>query len=142
MKIALSTLFMLVLVGFFIWWLGPRLVNDFSARADHFAPITDMRIAEAKCRSKLFVISFCDIKTEGPAQGEKHQLSYLILGSLGGERVSLLRSQEHPQLLTSNIGVDYFWNRVLSFAVFVGLLGALVVGGIVSMIGGVGKSQT
>ena len=101
-------------------------------------PVSDMQITEARCRTKVFVISFCDIKAQGLPQGEKHKFAYLILGSMGGESVSLLRSQEHTEIVTSNIGIDYFWNRVATFVVFVGLLAALVIGGIIGILRGSG----
>ncbi len=137
-----AALFMAGLVGFFCWWLGPGLISDYGLRNETLVPVTDMQITEAKCRSKLFVISFCDIEAEGPRQGEKNELSYLILGSMGGENVGLLRSLEHPDVVTSNIGIDYFWNRVASFIVFGGLLAALVIGGIIGMARGGDEVQT
>lgn len=134
MKKIFAFLVMAALVGFFSWWLGPGLANDYTARSGTLVPAQDLRISEAKCRTKLFVISFCDIKTEGASDAQKQELSYLIFGRLGGEGVSLLRSQENPAILTSTVGIDYFWNRVISFLALVGLLSLLLIGSVIAMV--------
>lgn len=133
MKQLLAMLVMIVLLGFFGWWLGPGLMSDYSARNQTLIPVTDMTITEAECTSKLFFISFCDIKAEGSHAVAKEEIHYLLFGNMGGKSVGLLRSPESPQVLTTNIGIDYFWNRVVAFAVFMGIFFAGLVGGVIGM---------
>jgi hypothetical protein len=136
-----GTLFMALLFGFFGWWLGGDLWNDFSHRGDTFEVVRDAQIVEAKCESKLFVLSFCDVKATGAGiEGGKRGFGYFLLGGVGDDRVALQRAQgpgpATDRYLTTTIGIEYLVTRVISFAIWMGLLGAIVIAGIIATIRG------
>jgi hypothetical protein len=128
-----------VLFGFFGWWLGPDLRGDFSHRNDAFESVNDAQIVEAKCKSKLFLISFCDVKATGAGvSGGLREFSYFLIGGLGNEGVGLRRSKGGgpvaSRYLTTNIGIDYLIRRIGSFAILMGLMGAALVGCFVAIV--------
>jgi hypothetical protein len=128
-----SALLFATLFGFFCWWLGGDLLNDFTHRNDKFEVVRDAQIVEAKCKSKLFVLSFCDIKAKGAGITENtREFGYFILGGVGDDRVALQRTvgpgSATDRYLTTTTGVDYLVTRIISFAILMGLIGAAVVG--------------
>ncbi len=132
-KNLLGVLFMLAVFGFMGWMLGGDLWADFQHRNDTFENVRDARIVSAKCKSKLFVISFCDVKAQGASiSGNEREFSYFILGGLGDEGIGLRRAQGSglatSRYLTTTTGIDYLTTRIVSFVVLMGILGAIVVG--------------
>jgi hypothetical protein len=124
-----GTVFVALLFGFFCWWLGGDLLNDFTHRNDKFEVVRDAQIVEAKCKSKLFVLSFCDIKAKGTgiADGTR-EFGYFILGGVGDDRVALQRSvgPATDRYLTTTTGIDYLVTRIISFAILMGLIGGFI----------------
>ena len=132
-KRLLAFLFMLGLFGFMGWLLGGDLWADYQHRNDTFENVRDAKIISAKCKSKLFVISFCDVKAQGPSvPGNEREFSYFILGGLGDEGIGLRRSAGSgpvtSRFLTTTTGIDYLTTRIVSYLILMGLLGAAVVG--------------
>lgn len=124
-----GTVFVAALFGFFCWWLGGDLLNDFTHRNDKFAVVRDAEIVEAKCKSKLFVLSFCDVKATGAGiAGGTREFGYFILGGVGDDRVALQRSEgagpAKDRYLTTTTGAEYLVTRLVSFAILMGLIGA------------------
>jgi hypothetical protein len=113
MKNFFAMVVFIVLAGFFGWWVGPGLWTDYALRNQTLEAAQGGQITEARCKTKAFVMTFCDIAYKDPA-GE-HDFAYLILGMNSDERVSVLRSKTEPGLLTTNIGMSYFIDRLISF---------------------------
>jgi hypothetical protein len=134
-------LFMAMLFCGLGWWLGGDLWHDFTHRADKFEPARDAQIVEAKCKSKLFVISFCDVKVKGAGvSGGEREFSYFLLGGVWGDSVAAQRSAgpgpAKDRYLTTTIGIDYLITRIVSFAVLMGLIGAVVIAALIAVIRG------
>jgi hypothetical protein len=134
-------LFMALLLGFMGWWLGGDLWNDVTHRNDKYEEVRDAQIVEAKCKSKLFLISFCDVKVRGTGVVDGYrEFSYFLLGGVGNDGVGLRRTQgaEPAQVryLTTTIGLDYLITRIVSFVVLMGMLAAVVVWMLVVMVRG------
>ncbi len=132
-KRLLAFLVMLGLFGFMGWWLSGDLWADFQHRNDTFEDVRDAKIVSAKCKSKLFVISFCGVKAQGAGvPGNEREFSYFILGGLGDEGIGLRRTAGSgpaaSRYLTTTTGIDYLTTRIASYLILMGLLGALVVG--------------
>jgi hypothetical protein len=115
--------------------IGSDLWADFQHRNDRFEAVRDAKIISAKCKSKVFVISFCDVKAQGPnvagpgVAGNEREFNYFILGGLGDEGVGLRRAAgDGPAAdrhLTTTIGIEYLTTRIVSYLVLMGFLGAL-----------------
>ncbi|MGH6815944.1 MAG: hypothetical protein ACREC6_09580, partial [Hyphomicrobiaceae bacterium] len=113
--------------------LGPVLWDDFNIRNDPIAVVRDMRITEAKCRTRIFVVTLCDIKmTDAAGSANTREFNYLIVGGLGDETVMPQRSQGPSPILTTNIGMDYLINRLVSFVAVMVCLAAIALGGLVA----------
>jgi hypothetical protein len=141
LKRLLAALFILVLTGFFGWWFGQDLWADFQHRAAQFEPVRDARITEAKCKSKLFVIAFCDIKATGASlAGGRAEFSYFMLGGAGDDPIGLQRvtgpGAATTRYVTTTYGIEHFWSRVISFAVLMGVLLAVIGAGVVAFVRG------
>jgi hypothetical protein len=134
-------LFMALLFGFMGWWLGGDLWNDFTHRNDKYEAVRDAQIVEAKCKSKLFLISFCDVKVRGTGVADGYrEFSYFLLGGVGNDGVGLRRAQgaepAQDRFLTTTIGLDYLITRIVSFTALMGMLGAVVIWALVAMVRG------
>lgn len=142
MKAALAALFFALLLGFFAWLLAPGILADYALDRNALEPAAGVRIKEARCKSKMFVISLCEVKVE-PAETAgaiPAEFDYLIFGNLGDERVQILRSKLDGRL-TTNVGLDYLVNRVVSFVVTEGFMLALCVGGLIGLFRGAEASR-
>lgn len=136
-KLLLASAFFWLLTAFFGWWMGGDLWADFQNSNAKLEPARELRITEAKCRSKLFVISFCDIKYSGPGvPGGSREISYLIAGGVGDASLSLQRVAGAGATAIRHVTTDYgmanLTNRIVSFGVLMLLLLAMSVGGIIT----------
>lgn len=114
MKQILSGLVLLVIGAGLVWLFGPSLMTDTQLRGARLVP-ANLTLKEAKCRSKVFIVSFCEVSlTRGGT--DLPDMNYLIVSNLGGETIQILEDPQSKQI-TSSIGLDYYWNRVVSFAV-------------------------
>lgn len=131
MKGFFSALLFAALAAGLGWMFGPPLWQDLRLRGEKLVAVADGRITEAKCQSKLFVVTWCDVNYDrGGASGS---FAYLLFGRLGGERVGLQRAPGASGALTTTLGMDYLIDRVIAFIVFMALMVGLTFGGILMM---------
>jgi hypothetical protein len=110
-----------------LWWLGPNLVRDW--RIGDAAVAGDVRIEEARCRSRFFVLQFCNVTLaeDGTATAAKRTLWYVYLGTGGSDRVVVaLRSRSDPALLSTDLGQEQLLSRSAALALAVSLLGLCI----------------
>jgi hypothetical protein len=115
------------------WLLSGDLWSDFRHRNDKFEAVRDAKIVSAKCKSKLFIMAFCDIKAQGAGvPGNEREFTYFIIGGLGDEGVGLRRSEgagaPASRYLTTTMGIDFLTTRIVSYVIMMGMLGAICVG--------------
>jgi len=117
------SLLFLVVGGALVWLIGIELWGDYQVRNGQFEGVQDARIAEARCKTHLFVASFCDIRAAGTSlPGGRLDLRYFLLGSTDASApIALLRaSGPEPAALrhvTSTYGMEHLTTRIVSFAV-------------------------
>jgi hypothetical protein len=117
------SLLFLVVGGGLVWLIGMDLWADYRLRDAQFERVQDARIAEAQCKTRLFVMAFCDIRAAGAAlPGGRLDLHYFLLGDTDANSpIALLRaSGPEPVALrhvTSTYGMEHLTTRVMSFAV-------------------------
>ena len=114
MKNFFAAIVLIAVAGFFGWWMGPSLWTDYNLRGQTLEAARDATITKASCKTKLFVISFCDVTYKD--QAGEHDLAYLILGLDSDEQIAMLRAKQSPQIMTTSLGMSYFTDRVISFA--------------------------
>jgi hypothetical protein len=139
MKQLLAGLFFLVCTGFLGWLVGKDLWADFQHRNAQYESARDARITEAKCKSKLFVIAFCDIKATGTLlPGGSIDLNYFLLGGVGDEPISIQRAKgpgaPATRHVTTNYGIEHLTARIVSFIVLLGFMLALTFGGLIGFL--------
>ena len=137
MKLFISFVVMLVLFVFMGWKLTPTLISDYKIADAQKITASDVRIEQASCDTKLFVIASCTIKMRVNGVSEPVEQDYLLVAQLDGKPVTALRVPGADTVLTTNIGMDYLTNRIVSYIVFMGLFLVLVVGGLILVISGV-----
>ncbi len=109
-------------LAFLVAWVAPDLATDAAIR-DVAVPIRSGHLAGGSCTMKLF-INFCDIDltANGPA-GEIARSVHYIFGSftLDGFTVAIIGDPRHPDWLTTDLGLDHFWDRVITLVAFLGV---------------------
>jgi hypothetical protein len=98
------------------WWQGPLLVRDFRIGSDT-VPAAQATLVKGQCKSRVFVVHFCDLQIDHPREGATHrtELNYIFLDfSFGDYTVSLLSPKDDSSTVTTDIGQGMLWNRALS----------------------------
>lgn len=120
------------ILGFIVYsvgWVAPVVVTDGLIRSTA-VPIIGGRLVTGSCSSKLF-IHMCDLtlSAQGPAGLITRSIHY-VFGSftLGSFTVRTIGDPAHPEWLTTDLGLDYFWDRVVSLLIDLVLMAALLYG--------------
>ena len=114
---------LLGLLGSALWWLGPDLARDWGIGGD-VVRAEGARIEEAQCRSRIRFFTVCDIAVidERSAPAARRTLSYLFIDTAGREPIVLVRPRSDATAITTDLGLDKFYHRLLALALVVGLL--------------------
>lgn len=126
-----------VIVGFIVYsvgWVAPVVVTDGMIRGTA-VPIQGGHLVEGSCSSKLF-IHVCDLTLSAPGpSGLITRSIHYVFGSftLGSFTVRTVGDPAHPGWLTTDLGLDYFWDRVVSLLIDLGLMAALLYGAVLGI---------
>ena len=103
-----------------LWWLGPDLARDW--RIDDVVEAAGARIEQTRCRTRLVLITVCDVAfvDERSADASRRALWYFFIDTVGQEPIALLRSKSDPAAITTSLGIDKFYHRLLALALIVG----------------------
>jgi hypothetical protein len=111
-----------------VWWVGPDLACDWRLGGEVVAA-QGARVEEQRCRARLMVVNVCDVTVVvGSGTGEQRRtLWYFFIGRLdGGLPVVPVRPRGSPggdaSEITTDLGLDKLYPRLLAFALIVGLL--------------------
>lgn len=115
-------------------WMGPSLLNDARIRQNPAIAEDGVVSNDAKCRNNLAVVTICDARltATGPdGNALTTRVSYLFVDlHFDDYDVAVVQSADDPRLITTTLGLEYFWNRVICFAAAALLFAA----GIIAMI--------
>lgn len=118
-KLILAALFLAALGGFFAWQFGTLLVRDFGIKETVQAP--NARITEGKCKTRL-IVSICELKIARPgAAVVELDYAWLDLPFTDHEARPLLAAHDRT-LVTTDLGQDMLWNRIVTLGGFLALL--------------------
>lgn len=118
-------------------WILPDVASDWQVR-DAAVPLRGAQVVSGKCSSKLF-INDCDatLSVQTPRGRITRDVHYLFASvHLGDWTVGVVGDPQRPELVTTDLGLDYFWNRVLTLLVAWILLAGLTVGGAFGLLRG------
>ena len=125
----LSGLVLVVLGIGLAWYEGPLLLRDF-AISYNMEAATQARLVKGRCKSRL-IIFFCDLTIDQNLGGATHQteLSYLFVDMpFSDHNVRLLSPKGDRSIVTTDVGQEMLWNRVLTLA---GMLIFCLAGGVI-----------
>ena len=121
-------------IAYTVGWVAPVVVTDGLIRGTA-VPIVGGRLAEGSCSSKLF-IHMCDLTLTAPGpSGLITRSIHYVFGSftLGSFAVRTVGDPAHPEWLTTDLGLDYFWDRVVSLLIDLALMAALLYGAVATI---------
>ena len=118
MKKLIATLILLAAGPFMVWQDG-AILSDFTLR-NHMLQPSKIATSERTCRRLAFVFQHCSFRYQH--EGEEQRQRYFLLTFKAPERLTMLQSVQ-TGAVTTNVGVDYFWNRISA------ILACLILGG-------------
>lgn len=122
-------LFMLLLLGAFVYTTGSVVYRDF-AHGSSFVADPSIKVERAECKRTNFVLTDCDIDLSWmTASGPKKQRAgfMLLFSSMADKAVVPLRSKSDPAVVSTQVALDHMTNRTITFMVFASILLMLVV---------------
>ncbi|WP_346911942.1 hypothetical protein [uncultured Roseibium sp.] len=118
-KLILSII--LIALGPALFFLDGTIIQDFNLRSEQLRPAL-VPTTDRKCRSKVYLFHQCSFKYEVNGQKIRQDYDFFALGA--PKTIMLLKSSESGAI-TSDVGMAYLWNRVLTISAL-SLLGLLV----------------
>ncbi len=118
--------FLAVCFAFCAYLWVPGVLSDLTLDASTLQPAEAVEVKAAKCTVHAFVVSTCEISVHDKAADQTVDFHYALLGNLGGEGFTVLRSTDDAELLTTSVGLDYVWNRLVT-ALLILLIGLAIV---------------
>ena len=118
------------MLGFLLVFVPPDLVTDWQVRGTALA-LRDGTVPDSDC-SDRDLIEICDMTVAAPvgAAVMQRRVHYVFLSSQDGPiTVQVVADPAHPGWLTTDFGLDVFWDRVASLVGATALLGGFVGGG-------------
>ncbi|WP_419900052.1 hypothetical protein [Roseomonas sp. USHLN139] len=117
-------------------WIGlgiaPSLHTDYLIR-DTAQPSNTGRVTEGRCRTKI-VLTTCDvtltIRPDGitPVQRSAHY--FFVDAHSGNYDVEVMYDAAHPEWVSTSLGLDMLWNRIICAAVLVLIALTILVSGL------------
>lgn len=108
-----------------VYWLGPDIATDWRIGKD-LALVRDAKIEEANCRSRLAVFTVCDVGYREDSNSPRRTLWYFFIDTPSKEPIALLRSKSGAESITTNLGLDKFYQRVFALFLILALLGTFI----------------
>ncbi|WP_299470690.1 hypothetical protein [uncultured Roseibium sp.] len=117
MKLLLGLIFIFA-VGPGLFLMDGSIIKDFKLRSETLS-YANIPTSERRCRTRVLVFQSCNYKYVHEQQ--EHKQSYIFFALGAPETVVLLRGNASGEL-TSSVGQDYFWNRILTIFLCMGIV--------------------
>lgn len=109
----------------------PVLLTDYQVR-DTAVLLPKTRVERGICRVRLFLLNDCDVTLVVPQDrgpGFRREVNYTFFEpSAGSRQVMAMGDPARPSLITTDLGLDHFINRVVTYGVMMAFMLALCVG--------------
>jgi len=116
-------------------YTAPVLISDWQIR-DTARPVTEARISDGKCNSKI-VIHVCNLTLtlRQPAGTVTRRVNYVFSGlHLGDFSAGAMGDPAQPDRITTTLGLDRLWNRTLTLVVVMIAFATIIVGALVALL--------
>lgn len=116
--------------GIFAWIgiaLAPGVIDDFQMR-NRAQPVSMARVVDGRCRSKVAILHDCSatLVTRGKNGEVRREIEQLFIDfHVGNWTVQVMGDPERPDVLTTDVGLDRIWHRIVTLALFA-LLGLAI----------------
>lgn len=107
-------------IVFVTWLLVPNLINDYNINSAKLEKSDAHQLEAANCETKMYVLARCSVSLSSGIDGIENSINYFMVKEAIADRVQLLVSE--TGVVTTNIGMKYFTNRVLTYFAFLTLL--------------------
>lgn len=114
---------------------APVLISDWQVR-ETVQPVPNARVSDGDCTSKLIIhICSATLSLNTPQGSVTRNVNYLFSGLHTGDyNVEVLADPAHPELVTTDLGLDRLWNRTITLLVISGILAAMIIGAVLGMV--------
>ena len=126
LRILVGVLLVLGFAVLLVFSYGGELARDIVLSHQTLVPHPTARLLNAKCTNHYLLVSTCSVEYDDPAVAKpadkiqvKSELSYLMFGSIRGERVVLMRPV-NSRVVTSSTGILHLTNRIVTLLILAG----------------------
>lgn len=126
-----STPILLAIAAFMMITEGPGIVRDYTISQNPF--VIQNGDINGKCTTRKAVFTTCEVDLAYEYDGRKYEKDVEVMFvdfHAGDYETGIVISADKPELATISLGLDMLWNRIITLAAFVLLLG----GGGIAMI--------
>jgi hypothetical protein len=113
--------------------LAPPILSDLQVR-DSAVAAREARFVNGRCRTRIFLFHDCDLtlRYAGKGTSVERRVNYLFVAPGSGSFTVQARvDPARPEAITSDLGIDYLWNRIAT-AIGLTLIGLLIGYGLIS----------
>lgn len=107
-------------IVFVTWLLVPSLISDYKINSAELETSEAHQLETANCETKVYVLARCEVSLSSGVDANRSDINYIMLKERIADRVQLLVSE--TGVVTTNIGMKYFANRVFTYLAFLMLL--------------------
>ncbi|PDT02780.1 hypothetical protein CO666_18000 [Rhizobium chutanense] len=125
-----ATPVILALAVFFFVWEAPGVIRDFQISQNPLV-LDDGDVQNGRCTTRKAVFTDCEARLVYSYGGRNYDTEVEIMFvdfHTGDYETDLVISADHPELATMSLGLDMLWNRIITLALFVVLLGGTSLG--------------
>ena len=118
------------MLGFMLVFVPPGLVTDWQVRGGALA-LRDGAVSDSDCSGHDF-IEICSMTVAAPIgrQTVQRRMHYVFVSTQDDSlTVQVVADPAHPGWLTTDLGLDMFWNRLASLVGSTVVVGGLLLGG-------------
>ena len=119
---------LLILIGLTVFmtaYEAPGILRDWAISQNPVEPVNG-DIRDGKCSTQRGFFTSCEAHLNYAYNGQTYDKSVEIMFvdiHAGDYDTNVVISRDHPELATLSLGLDMLWNRIITLAVFVALLG-------------------
>ncbi|RYD21368.1 MAG: hypothetical protein EOP69_01190, partial [Spirochaetia bacterium] len=122
-----STPIILALAMFFFVWEAPGVIRDFQISQNPVL-IEDGDVQNGRCTTRRAILTDCEARLVYTYRGQTYDTEVEVMFvdfHTGDYETGLVISGDRPELATISLGLDKLWNRIITLAAFVIILGGM-----------------